>query len=132
VVEPNYSLPLGVKFSGIMGEAIWMAIDNPGAWLRVSLEAHPHPVAQSCVHSCPCSIQAELPEIMVDAAPRWEIVRTQAPGAATPHDVEDGVKDLAQRIDARTPIGFRTGKMALQASPFGSGEVGRVSLSHAW
>lgn len=61
---------------------------------------------------------------MVDAAPRREIVRKQAPGAAAPHDdVEDSVEDLAQRIDPRAPVGFGSGKIGLQASPFGVGEV---------
>jgi hypothetical protein len=52
------------------------------------------------------------------------IVRKQAPGAAAPYDIEDGVKDLAQRIDPRTTIGFGGGKMGLEAGPFGVGEVG--------
>jgi len=62
---------------------------------------------------------------VVDAAPRWGIVRKQeAPRAAAPYDIEHGVKDLAQRIDPRTPIGFGSGKMGLEAGPFGVGELG--------
>ena len=56
----------------------------------------------------------------------------QAPGAATPYyDVEDGVKDLSQRVEARTSGGFGSGKVGLQAAPFGIGEVGLVCFSHA-
>ena len=101
-----------------------LRIDYPGAGLRVSLEAHPYSIAQGCVHPLPRSVQAELSEVMIDAAPRREIVGKQAPGAAAPHDIEDGVKDLAQRIETRTSIGFGNGKIGLQAGPLGIGEVG--------
>src|ERR671912_41563 len=82
-------------FSTHAGRLDRLAIDYAGAGLRVSLEAHPHPLAQGCVHPCPCSVQAELSKVVVDATPRREIVRKQAPGAAAPYEVKDGVKDLA-------------------------------------
>jgi hypothetical protein len=52
---------------------------------------------------------------VVNAAPRWEVVRKQAPRTAAPYDIEDDVKDLAQRIDPRSPIGFGSGKVGFQA-----------------
>jgi hypothetical protein len=55
----------------------------------------------------------------------------QSPGTAAADHIEDGVKDLAQRIDPRTPIGFGSRKVGLQAAPFGVGEVGLVCFSHA-
>jgi hypothetical protein len=59
-------------------------------------------------------------------------VGEQAPGAATPYyDVEDGVKDLSQRVEGRTSGGFGSGKVRLQAAPFGVGEVGWIYASHA-
>src|SRR5829696_4966435 len=83
-------------FSTHAGRLDRLAIDDARAGLRISLKAHPHPLAYGCVHpSCPRSVQAELSEVVVDAAPRWEIVSKQAPGAAAPHNIEDGVKDLA-------------------------------------
>src|SRR5215210_9436327 len=72
-----------------------LAIDDARAGLRVSLEAHPHPLAQGCVYSGPCSVQAKLSEVVVDATLRWEIMRKQAPGTAAPYNIEDSVKDLA-------------------------------------
>src|SRR5215217_9457478 len=101
-----------------------LAIDDARTGLRVSLEEHPHPLAQSGVHSCPCSVQAKLSEVVVDATPRWEIVRKQAPGAAAPDEVEDGVKNLAQRVESRTATGFGRGKMRLQPGPFGIRKIG--------
>src|ERR687898_3237280 len=86
-----YLLPaiVAALFSTHAGRLDRLAIDYSSTGLRVSLEAHPHPLAQSGMHSCPCSVQAELSEVVVvgvvvivDATPRWEIVRKQAPGAA--------------------------------------------------
>src|SRR5918995_387332 len=82
-------------FSTHSGRLNRLAIDDACAGLRVSLEAYPHPLAQSSVHSWPCSVQAKLSEVVVDATPRWEIVRKKAPGAAAPYYIEDGIKDLA-------------------------------------
>jgi hypothetical protein len=108
-----------------------LAVHYPRAGLRVSLQTNPRPLAQGGMHPLPGAIQAEPSEVVVDAAPGWEIVGKQAPGAAAPHDVEDGVKDLAQRVDSRAPGGFGSGKVGLQASPFGVGKVGWICPSHA-
>src|SRR5215207_4061708 len=43
-----------------------------------------NPLAQCGVQPFPGSIQAELPEAVVDAAPGWEIVGKQAPRTAAP------------------------------------------------
>jgi len=45
----------------------------------------------------------------------------ESPGTAALEDVEDGVKDLAQRMDPGTPGGFGSRKEGLQAAPFGVG-----------
>src|ERR671910_33308 len=92
-----YPLPVVVAafFSTHAGRLDRLRIDDTRARLRVPVESNPQPLAQGCVHPCPCSVQAELSKVVVDATPRREIVRKQAPGAAAPYDVEDGVKDLA-------------------------------------
>jgi hypothetical protein len=107
-----------------------LAIHYARAGLGVPLQADPHTLAQSGVHPLPGSIQAPETEVVVDGLPGREVVRQQSPGTAAPDDVEDGVEDLAQRIDPRAPIGFGCGKMGLQAAPFGIGEVGLVCFSH--
>jgi hypothetical protein len=61
---------------------------------------------------------------MVNRFPRREVVWQESPGTAALDDVEDGVKDLAQRMDPGTPGGFGSRKEGLQAAPFGVGEVG--------
>ena len=108
-----------------------LAIDDASAGLRVSLEANPNPLTQRSVHLLPGSIQAELSEVVVDAAPRREVVGQKPPGTTAANDVEDGIYDLPCRIDARTSGSFGSGKMWLQVVPFGIGEVGWICCSHA-
>ena len=98
-----------------------LTVDDASAGLRVSLEANPHPLAQGGVHSLPGTVQAEFSEVVLDAAPGWEIVRKQAPRTAASYYIEDGVEDLAQGVDPRTSSGFGSGKVGLQAAPFGIG-----------
>jgi hypothetical protein len=58
-------------------------------------------------------------------------VRKQSPSAAAPHDVEDGVEDLAWAVESRTSGGFGSGKVGLQAAPFGIRQIGLICFSHA-
>src|SRR5215210_3140510 len=51
-----------------------LAIHYACAWLRVSLEAHPHLLAQGSVHPLPGSIHSPDAEVVVDGLPRWEVV----------------------------------------------------------
>jgi hypothetical protein len=55
----------------------------------------------------------------------------ESPGAAASQDVEDGLEDLAQMMEARTSVGFGSGEVWFQAAPFGIGKVGLVCFSHA-
>jgi hypothetical protein len=58
-------------------------------------------------------------------------VGQQAPGASTTRDVEDGLEDLAQRVQPGASRGFGGGQMGLYVGPLGIGEVGLVGTSHA-
>src|SRR5215211_6399195 len=82
-------------FSTHPGRLDRLAIYDASARLGVPVETNPNPLAQRGVHPLPRTIQAELPEAVVDAAPGRKIVGKQAPRTAAPHDVEDGVDDLA-------------------------------------
>ena len=59
--------------------------------LRISLQADPQPLAQGGVDPFPGAVLTPSPEVMVDGLPRREVVRKQAPLAAAPREVEDGV-----------------------------------------
>src|SRR4051812_2536555 len=108
-----------------------LAVHHAGARMRIPLQADPHTLAQGGVHPLPGAVDAPSPQVMVDGLPWRKVVRKQAPGAPATHDVEDGVKDLAQGVYPGTPRGFGGGEMGLYAGPLGIGEVGLVCSSHA-
>ena len=83
------------------------------------------------MHPLPRSIQTPEAEVVLEGLAGRELVRQQSPGAAAADHIEEGVEDLAQGIDPRTPVGFGSGKVGFQAAPFGIGEVGLVCFSHA-
>src|SRR5215212_3615947 len=90
-----------------------LAIYDTRARLRVPLYAHPHSIAQGGVHPFPCSIQAPQAEVVVAGLPGREVVRQESPGAAAPHNVEDGVEDLTQGVYPRASGSSRDGNMRL-------------------
>src|SRR5215210_8702615 len=108
-------------FSSHAGSLDRLAVHYGRAGLRVSLEAHPQTLAQGGVKPLPGTIQAPKAEVVVDGLPRREVVWQESPLTAAADHIEDGIKDLAWRIDSRTPIGFGSEKVGLQAAPFGIG-----------
>ena len=48
----------------------------------------------------PQPVEAESSEMVVDGGPRREVAREQAPRAAASQDVEHGVEDVAQTVEA--------------------------------
>jgi hypothetical protein len=58
-------------------------------------------------------------EVMVDGLPGREVVRKQTPLAATTHDAEDGVEDLAQGVQPGAPRSFGGREMGLYEGPLG-------------
>src|SRR5215207_6791468 len=109
-----------------------LRIDNTRGGLRITPKTDPQALADGCVEPLPGTIDAPEAKVMVDGLPRREVVRQQAPGAAAAENVEDGVEDLAQVVEARLSRGFRGwGQMGFDARPFSIGEVGLVCFSHA-
>ena len=76
------------------------------------------------------AVHAPLPEVMVDGRPSGEVVREQAPLAAAPQEVEDGVEDLARAMDPRSPMSLGSGQVRLDVIPLGIGKVRWVRSSH--
>ena len=58
-------------------------------------------------------------------------MRQKAPSTATTYDVEDGVEDAAQSVEARTSGRLGSGKMGFEAAPLGVRAVAPVCFSHA-
>jgi hypothetical protein len=78
-------------FSAHSGTLYRLAIDYAGAGLRISLQADAQAFSEGSVDALRGAVHAPLPEVMVDGRPSGEVVREQAPLAAAPQEVEDGV-----------------------------------------
>jgi hypothetical protein len=108
-----------------------LAVNYPHARLGIPLEANPHPFAQRGVHPLPDPVQTPRAEVVVDGLPRREVVGQKPPGAAALQEVEDGVEDLAQAVQARSPFVFWDRQERFDALPLGIGKVGWVCTSHS-
>src|SRR5215216_2747649 len=115
-------------YSGGLGR---LGIDHSCAGLRVSARPHPQAFTQSCVEPLEGSIYAPSPKPPVDGLPRREVAGQKPPSTATPQDVEESVKDLAEAVDSRSSSPFWGREVGLEVVPFSVGKVGGVALSHA-
>ena len=61
---------------------------------------------QCRVQPLPGTVETPDPKVMVDGFPRWQIMGQQAPGTATPYDIENGVQDLTQGVNSWSSIGL--------------------------
>src|ERR1044071_2238039 len=77
----------------------------------------------------PNALPAPRPEVMIDRAPWWEIVRQQFPGAAAADGVVNPIDDLAAGMFGRTAARFGSGHQRLQVLPFCIREIGIVWLA---
>src|SRR5215212_11888159 len=118
-------------YSAYAGRFDRLTVDDASTGLGVSLQAHPHPLAQGGVHPLPGSIQTPGAEVVVDALPGWVLVREQSPGTAAADEVENGVEDLAGAMQPGSSGGFGNGQVRFEAAPFGVLEVALVCFSHA-
>ena len=108
-----------------------LAVDNPGARLRVTPDTCAELLTQDVVETLPRAVQTPEAKVVVGGLPRWELVRQQPPRAATSNDVEDGVQDLAQRMkpgsadtQARRQERIQTGELRVR-------QIGQVGSPQA-
>jgi hypothetical protein len=90
-----------------------LRIDNTRRGLRITPKTDPQALADDCVEPLPGAIDAPEAKVMVVGLPRQEVVRQQVPGAAAAENLEDGVEDLAQRMDSRPGGSLRNGEVRL-------------------
>jgi hypothetical protein len=69
-----------------------LAVDNPGARLRVTANTRAELLTEHVVQMLPRAVQTPQSKVVVGGLPGRKLVRRQPPGAATSRDVEDGVK----------------------------------------
>ena len=86
-----------------------LAIDDRSTRLRIAADAHAQLLTQDSVEMLPRAVHTPQTEIVIRGLPSWELVREQPPGTAAPHHVEDGIQDLADRVQSRSAnaLGWR-------------------------
>ena len=87
-----------------------LAIDDTSARLRVAADAYAELLTQHGVEPLPRAVHAPPAEIVIRGLPRREFVREQPPGTAAPHHVEDGIQDVADRMEPRPANGLGWGQ----------------------
>src|SRR5215217_6666359 len=104
-----------------------------GTGLGISSEPSAQKFADRPVHPFPGAVAAPSSEVVVDGAPRREVVAGQEPlRTATPQDVEeDGVEDLAGTVDSGSTSLAGSRNIGLKTLPFSVGEIGGVAPFHA-
>src|SRR5271166_3196533 len=100
-----------------------LTVQDCGARLAHSSGRLAHPSADRVIDSFPDPSAAPRPEIMIDRAPSWQIMRQQFPSTATANCVTNPIQDLTPSVFGGTPAMFGGGNQRLQAAPFGIGEI---------
>src|SRR5215469_1431577 len=103
-----------------------LAVDDAGARLRVAPDTRAELHAQDSIDVLPRAIQTPQPEVVVGSLPGWEFVWQQPPGTATPHHIEDGIQDLADRVEPGSAQTFGRRQKRVKASEFSVRQVGQV------
>ena len=103
-----------------------LAVDDAGARLRIAADTGAELLAEHRVEILPGAVQAPPAEVVIRRLPGRELVRQQSPGAAAAYDVEDGVQDLAERVETwpANTLGWR--QVRLEASPLLIRKIGQV------
>jgi hypothetical protein len=76
----------------------------------------------------PRPIETPQPEVVIGRLPCWELVREQAPDAASPYHIVNGIQDLANRVQSRSANSPRWRQERVQTSELGVRQVGQVGL----
>jgi len=125
VPEPE-GVPAHVIFSVV--RTLWLSrITAPGVGLRPCR-------VRSCARSTPSTrfphaLPAPHPPVVVDSAPRWEVVRQQPPGAARAQQVQHGVHQLTAVMNGRAATQLGRWDQRRQQRPLRIGQVGRVAAT---
>jgi hypothetical protein len=100
-----------------------LTIDDPRAGLPRAARSFAQIPTQRVVHPLPDACTAPGPEIMVDRLVGRKLFREQAPLAAAPQHVEDGMDHLAHVGRARATTALGRGNERCQEGPFRLGEI---------
>lgn len=108
------------------GRANRLAIDDGSTRLRVAADTDAELLTQDTVEVLPGAVQAPKTEVVIGGLPSWELVRKQPPGTAAPHNVEDGIQDLTDRVQSRSANAPGWRQKWLEPRELGVRQVGQV------
>jgi hypothetical protein len=94
--------------------------------LPVFTSGDPDIAAEQVMHHLPGPILLPWAEVVIDHAPRRQVMGQHAPGAAAAQEREDGVQDLTLRVGFRSAAWFGFWNQMLDQVPFVITESGRV------
>jgi hypothetical protein len=77
----------------------------------------------------PGAVLPPAPEVLVDNLPGRKVMGQQAPGTATPKDIEERIQDLTLGIFLGPPTAFGGGHQMVDQVPFFVAQVGRVRFA---
>src|SRR5262249_42111773 len=103
-----------------------LAVDDARARVGGAPDADTELLAQDGVQVLPRAIQTPQPEVVIGGLPGREFMRQQPPGAATPNDIEDGIQDLAHRMQPWSADTLRWRQQGVQTGKLGIREIGQV------
>jgi hypothetical protein len=81
------------------------------------------------MHQLPRPVLTPLPKVVIDDAPRGQIMWQHPPGTATANQIKDAIEDLTLAIRLGAAAGFGLGHKVLNQRPFFVTEIGRIRLS---
>jgi len=105
-----------------------LTVDDARARLRIPPLPYPFSFAQDGIQVLPCTIEAPLPEVMVDGLPRREIAREHPPGTAASQDGEDAIEDGPHGPFAGTATRWCDRQQRGKDDPLGVGQVTRIAM----
>ncbi len=106
-----------------------LRVDNRGAGLAGVAFEDPEVPAQGIVEPLPGAISSPAPKVVIDEAPRRQIIGDKPPGTAGPQDIQDRVDDLPFGIHFRSATWLGSRDQGCENLPFGIIEVGWVGFS---
>jgi hypothetical protein len=89
-----------------------LAVDDGGRRKRVTAASGPIALAQDLVDPLPLPALAPCAEVIIDHAPRRQVMRHHAPGDATPEYIKAAIKDPAKLISPIRPSSLTRRKQA--------------------
>ena len=106
-----------------------LRVNNRCAGLAVATFQNPEVTAQGVIDPFPRPISAPAPTVVIDDAPRRQIIGDKPPRTASAQDIQDRIDDLPFGIGFRPAARFGSRNQWFENLPFSIIEIGWVGFS---